>query len=196
MFSGIVEQMVALKAREEDGSNVHFTFETDLVHELKIDQSVAHNGVCLTIVDIGSDEYTVTAIEETLNLTNLGELKLGDKVNFERCLKVSDRIDGHIVQGHVDGTAEVSDITELEGSWEFTFTHDLDDRLILKKGSITINGVSLTIIHNQPGLFKVAIIPYTYEHTNFHTFRLGDKVNIELDVLGKYVANMLDPLRS
>lgn len=195
MFSGIVEQMVSLKSRVVEGSNVHFTFNSDLVQELKIDQSIAHNGVCLTIVDLGPNEYTVTAIDETLKLTNLGALQVGSQVNFERCLKLSDRLDGHIVQGHVDGTAVVKEITELDGSWEYTFTHELDDRLILHKGSITINGVSLTIIHKEDGLFKVAIIPYTYEHTNFHTFKQGDRVNIELDVLGKYVANMLDPVR-
>lgn len=193
MFSGIVEHMVPLVKKEEEGSNVHFTFQSDLCAELKIDQSIAHNGVCLTVVSIEGDQYTVTAIDETLKLTNLGQIEVHDQVNFERCLRLSDRLDGHIVQGHVDGTAEVVKIEEKGGSWEFSFKHGLDSRLILHKGSVTINGVSLTVIRESEGEFSVAIIPYTYEHTNFNALRLGSKVNIELDVLGKYIAKLAAP---
>ena len=199
MFSGIVESIVVLVDKEKDGTNIHFTFESKLAHELKVDQSVAHNGVCLTVVSIEGHTYKVTAIEETLRLTNLGDLSIGDQVNFERCIRMSDRLDGHIVQGHIDGTATVSQINDKDGSWEYQFKlanqftkiHDHSpEKLIIHKGSITINGISLTVTVVNKRHFGVAIIPYTYENTNFNSLELGGKVNIELDVLGKYVARL------
>lgn len=191
MFSGIIEKLVTVSQIEREGTNIHFTLKSDIADELKVDQSVAHNGVCLTVTKIISDTYTVTAIRETLNLTNLGSLKIGDLVNIERCLKLSDRLDGHIVQGHVDGTAMLESVKDLDGSWVFRFTHNLDHRLILHKGSITLNGVSLTVTHTDKNHVEVNIIPYTYEHTNFHTLSPGDLVNVELDVLGKYMLNFI-----
>jgi riboflavin synthase len=199
MFSGIIETIATLKQIEQKGTNVTFTFESKYTHELKIDQSVAHNGVCLTVVAIDGDEYKVTAIDETLRLTNLGNLKVGDKVNFERCIRLNDRLDGHIVQGHVDGKATVLSVLDKDGSWEYEFEMAADftdinghapEKLIIHKGSITINGTSLTVTHITDRKFGVAIIPYTYEHTIFHTLQVGHIVNIELDVLGKYVARL------
>ncbi|MDG1724710.1 MAG: riboflavin synthase [Bacteroidia bacterium] len=199
MFSGIIESLGVLVDKQKDGTNIHFILESDLTPELKIDQSVAHNGVCLTVVSIDGNTYKVTAIEETLRLTNLSDLIIGDQVNFERCIRMSDRLDGHIVQGHVDGMAHVSQIRDKDGSWEFQFKLDdqftdingySPDKLIIHKGSITINGVSLTITEVDNKHFGVAVIPYTYEHTNFNSLELGSKVNIELDVLGKYVARL------
>lgn len=180
-----------MRKKEGEGTNLHFTFESDLCPELKIDQSIAHNGVCLTVVDLTDSTYTVTAIEETLNLSNLNDLNPGDQVNLERCVRATDRLDGHIVQGHVDGTGTVQSIANKDGSWAFTIAHGLDSRLILHKGSVTINGVSLTVTSSTEGQFSVAIIPYTFEHTNFHQLKVGDRVNLELDVIGKYVANLL-----
>ena len=199
MFSGIIETIATLKQIEQKGTNITFTFESKYTHELKIDQSVAHNGVCLTVVAIDGDEYKVTAIDETLRLTNLGKLKVGDKVNFERCIRLNDRLDGHMVQGHVDGKATVIQVEDKDGSWEYKFELDVDftdingyapEKLIIHKGSVTINGTSLTVTHVRDRKFGVAIIPYTYKHTNFHSLRLGSIVNIELDVLGKYVARL------
>ena len=199
MFSGIIESLGVLVDKQKDGTNIHFILESDLTHELKIDQSVAHNGVCLTVVSIDGNTYKVTAIEETLRLTNLSDLTIGDQVNFERCIRMSDRLDGHIVQGHVDGIAHVSQIRNKDGSWEFQFKLDdqftdingySPDKLIIHKGSITINGISLTVTEVDNKYFGVAVIPYTYEHTNFNSLELGSKVNIELDVLGKYVARL------
>jgi len=199
MFSGIIESLGVLVDKQKDGTNIHFILESDLTHELKIDQSVAHNGVCLTVVSIDGNTYKVTAIEETLRLTNLSDLTIGDQVNFERCIRMSDRLDGHIVQGHVDGIAHVSQIRDKDGSWEFQFKLDdqftdingySPDKLIIHKGSITINGISLTVTEVDNKYFGVAVIPYTYEHTNFNSLELGSKVNIELDVLGKYVARL------
>jgi riboflavin synthase len=199
MFSGIIETIATLNHIEHEGTNITFTFESKFTHELKIDQSVAHSGVCLTVVAIDGDEYKVTAIDETLRLTNLGQLKVGDKANFERCIRMHDRLDGHIVQGHADGMAHVISVTDKDGSWEYLFELDKDftdinghapEKLIIHKGSITINGTSLTVTHITDRKFGVAIIPYTYEHTNFHTFQVGTTVNIELDVLGKYVARL------
>jgi riboflavin synthase len=199
MFSGIIETIAILKHIEQKGTNITFTFKSEYTHELKIDQSVAHNGVCLTVVAIEGDEYKVTAINETLRLTNLGKLKVGHKVNFERCIRLNDRLDGHIVQGHVDGKATVLSAIDKDGSWEYDFEMEADftdinghapEKLIIQKGSITINGTSLTVTHITDRKFGVAIIPYTYEHTSFHTLQVGDTVNIELDVLGKYVARL------
>jgi riboflavin synthase len=199
MFSGIIETIATLTQIEQEGTNITFTFQSKFTHELKIDQSVAHNGVCLTVVAIDGDEYKVTAIDETLRLTNLGKLKVGDKVNFERCIRMNDRLDGHIVQGHVDGKATLLSAIDKSGSWEYEFELDADftdinghspEKLIIHKGSITINGTSLTVTHVKDRKFGVAIIPYTYEHTIFHTLQVGDIANIELDVLGKYVARL------
>lgn len=194
MFSGIVERTVKLLDKKQEGTNVHFTFECDITHELKVDQSIAHNGVCLTVTNIEGNTYSVTAIKETLDLTNLGVLVPGSSVNFERCLKLSDRLDGHIVQGHVDGFGKCIGIEPMDGSWKVTIEHSLDHRLILHKGSITVNGVSLTVTESAEDKFSVAIIPYTFEHTNFNRLAVGDALNLELDVLGKYIAKLSLPL--
>ncbi len=200
MFSGIIERLAKVTNIEHDGTNVHFTFSCAITSELKIDQSIAHNGVCLTVTELEGEKYKVTAIEETLRLTNLGELNVGDVVNFERCIRLADRLDGHIVQGHVDGTARVLSVENRDGSWNFRFKLEDDfssiggqqpENLIIHKGSITINGTSLTVTHIKDTEFGVSIIPYTFEHTNFHKFVEGTKVNIELDVLGKYVAKLV-----
>lgn len=199
MFSGIIERTVKLVGKQENSSNINFTFKCDITSELKVDQSIAHNGVCLTVTSIDGDDYTVTAIDETLRLTNLGDLKIGEEVNFERCIRLSDRLDGHIVQGHVDGWAKVVKITDASGSWEFDFEFDNDFptiethpayKLVIQKGSITINGTSLTVTRCNEKGFGVAIIPYTYNHTSFKTLKVEDRVNIELDVLGKYIAKL------
>lgn len=190
MFTGIIEALAKVEKIENENSNVHFTFSCPFTEKLKIDQSIAHNGTCLTVVAIEGNNYTLTAIEETLNRTNLGLLKLGDKVNVERCTKVGDRLDGHIVQGHVDSTAKCIDIIELDGSREYVFQYDYDD-VTVSKGSITVNGVSLTVVRSEDKIFSVHIIPFTIEHTNFHTFEIGSVVNIEFDIIGKYVKKMM-----
>ncbi|MGB5417197.1 riboflavin synthase [Algibacter sp.] len=193
MFTGIIENIGLVSNLKTELDNLHITIKSTLTHELKIDQSVAHNGVCLTVVDINKDEYTVTAIKETLDKTSIGTLKLHDKVNLERAMKLGDRLDGHIVQGHVDQTAECTNIKEENGSWVFTFKYDSAlNNITIEKGSITINGTSLTVINSKKDSFSVAIIPYTYEHTNFNTFIIGTKVNLEFDVLGKYVAKLIN----
>lgn len=175
-----------------DGSNLHFTFSSAITQELKIDQSVAHNGVCLTVVSIAGKEYSVTAIEETLRRSNLGELNPGDLVNLERCMPANGRFDGHIVQGHVDTTATCIGINDLNGSWEFEFSYPPTKKNItVEKGSITINGVSLTVVKSGVSNFSVHIIPYTFEHTNFKTIKTGSSVNLEFDIVGKYVAKIL-----
>lgn len=190
MFTGIVEYMGEVVALQKEAENLHINMRTSITQELKIDQSVAHNGVCLTVVAIEGDVYTVTAIQESLQKTNLGELKVGDKVNIERCMKLGDRVDGHLVQGHVDQTAKCVEVTEAEGSHIFTFQYENTGNMTVEKGSICVNGVSLTVINSQDDSFSVAIIPYTYEHTNFHTFQLGTTVNLEFDIVGKYLAKM------
>ncbi|WP_115460722.1 riboflavin synthase [Winogradskyella aurantiaca] len=191
MFTGIIEAMGELKKIDHEGSNVHLTIDSPITSELKIDQSVAHNGVCLTVVNIEGSEYTVTAIDETLQKTNLGSLKTGDFVNLERAMKLGARLDGHIVQGHVDQTAVCTEAKEHDGSWTFTFEYDPSlSNITIEKGSITVNGVSLTVVNSQVTSFSVAIIPYTYEHTGFKQIKLGDKVNLEFDVIGKYVARL------
>lgn len=188
MFTGIVEALGQLQSKEQEGTNTHFWFTSPFTSELKIDQSLAHNGVCLTVVDFNGDEYKVTAIEETLVKTNLGALSVGDKVNLERCMPAHGRFDGHIVQGHVDQTASLESIDERDGSWNFYFTlENGQEALIVEKGSITVNGTSLTVVEASKSHFSVSIIPYTYEHTIFHTLKVGDRVNIEFDILGKYV---------
>ena len=196
MFTGIVEALGTIKKIETEGSNRHFWVSSTFTNELKIDQSLAHNGVCLTIVDISSDQYKVTAIDETLKKSNLGLLKPGNKVNLERSMKADSRLDGHIVQGHVDTIAKVSNIKEEDGSWVFTFSYDPEvNHILVEKGSVTVNGTSLTCFNILRNTFSVAIIPYTYEHTNFHQLRVGDTVNLEFDVIGKYVQRLIDPYK-
>jgi riboflavin synthase len=191
MFTGIIESRGVVKSINSNKSNIDLTIVSDLVDELKVDQSISHNGVCLTVVNIDKDAYTVTAIKETLEKTNLGELKLGDQVNLERCLKVGDRLDGHFVQGHVDQIATCTNVVNENGSWVFTFEYSpLNNNITIEKGSITVNGVSLTIINSKESKFSVAIIPYTFANTNFNTFKPGTLVNIEFDVFGKYITKL------
>lgn len=196
MFSGIIEESATVVALDKDRENLHISLKCSFANELKIDQSVAHNGVCLTVVDIKDDVYTVTAIRETLDVSNLGDLKLGDKVNLERSMLMNGRLDGHIVQGHVDTTAICTNIQEVDGSWYFTFEFVFDSLkakkgyFVVDKGSVTVNGVSLTVVEPTNNSFKVAIIPYTYEFTNFHQFKVGTKVNLEFDIIGKYISRL------
>ena len=190
MFTGIIEALGRVEKIEEEGGNVHFTFSAPFTSDLKIDQSVAHNGCCLTVVDIQGDQYTLTAIEETLKRTNLGTLQVGDEVNLERCAQIGSRLDGHIVQGHVDTTARCTEVLSLDGSKEFVFEYDYDD-ITVPKGSITVNGASLTVVQSKPGLFSVHIIPFTIEHTNFKHIQIGTVVNIEFDIIGKYVKRLM-----
>jgi riboflavin synthase len=196
MFSGIIEDMAIVSAIEKDKDNVNYTFRCSFANELKIDQSVSHNGVCLTVVDLDNDEYTVTAMKETLERSNLGLLSVGDKVNVERSMIMNGRLDGHIVQGHVDMTAECINIEDANGSTYFTFKYPFDKEMARRgyftvdKGSVTVNGVSLTVCNPTADTFQVAIIPYTFEHTNFCDIKLGSKVNIEFDILGKYIARL------
>jgi riboflavin synthase len=193
MFTGIIESIGIIKAINYDRSNINFSISSSLSNELKIDQSVSHNGVCLTVVSKEEGAYTVTAIKETLEKTNLGKLKLGDKVNLERCLRVGDRLDGHFVQGHVDQTAICTYIGNENGSWTFTFKYDdKNNNITIEKGSITINGVSLTVVNSKKSEFSVAIIPYTFENTNFNSFSVGTLVNLEFDVFGKYVTKLFN----
>jgi len=192
MFTGIIETVGEIKNITEEGNNVHFDLYSSLTHELRIDQSVAHNGVCLTVVKVDGDIYRVTAIDETLKKTNLGEWQVGKKVNLERCMPANGRFDGHIVQGHVDQTGVVEKISEQEGSWIFDFSYDPSaGNITVEKGSITVNGTSLTCFNSKYGKFSVAIIPYTYEFTNFHELMVGDRVNLEFDILGKYIQRIM-----
>lgn len=193
MFTGIIEQLGKVTQIQQEGTNKHFTITAPFTAELKIDQSVAHNGVCLTVVDIQGNNYTVTAIDETLQKTNLNNLVVGDVVNLERCMPANGRFDGHIVQGHVDGTATCLSVTDEQGSWVFSFklAEPENARYIVNKGSICINGISLTVVNCLDDTFSVAIIPYTYEHTNLHSVKPGTTVNIEYDIVGKYIAKML-----
>ena len=196
MFSGIVEAMARVVTVEQDRENKHFTLECAFGHELHIDQSVAHNGVCLTVVSTDGDRYVVTAMDETLRRSNLGEWQEGDMVNVERSMLMNVRLDGHIVQGHVDQTATCVSIEDAEGSFIYTFSYESSPEMIARgyftvdKGSVTVNGVSLTVCEPTADTFKVCIIPYTYEHTNFHTLKVGSKVNIEFDILGKYISRL------
>lgn len=191
MFTGIIEAMGRVEHLEREGSNLRLTFSSSISHELKIDQSVAHNGVCLTVIALGEGTHTVTAIDETLQKTNLGSLRTGDRVNLERCMPAHGRFDGHIVQGHVDQLGTVEAITEQDGSWLFTFRHAAGDHFTVEKGSITVNGTSLTAFNASDTGFTVAIIPYTFEHTCFGQLRVGNLVNLEFDIIGKYVARMM-----
>ena len=196
MFSGIVEAMARVVTVEQDRENKHFTLECAFGHELHIDQSVAHNGVCLTVVSTDGDRYVVTAMDETLRRSNLGEWQEGDMVNVERSMLMNGRLDGHIVQGHVDQTATCVSIEDAEGSFIYTFSYESSTEMIARgyftvdKGSVTVNGVSLTVCDPTADTFKVCIIPYTYEHTNFHTLKVGSKVNIEFDILGKHISRL------
>jgi riboflavin synthase len=197
MFSGIIEEAALVVALRKEQENLHLTMECSFVDELKIDQSVAHNGVCLTVVELTEKTYTVTAIKETLDRTNLGKLAVGSKVNLERSMIMNGRLDGHIVQGHVDQTAVCTEVNEADGSWYFTFEYALDKAMAKRgymtvdKGSVAVNGVSLTVCNPTDNSFQVAIIPYTYEHTNFHQIQQGTTVNIEFDIIGKYVSRMM-----
>ena len=193
MFSGIVEEAATVVKIEKDQENLHITMECSFVDDLKIDQSISHNGVCLTVVRKENKTYTVTAIKETLEKSNLGHVRVGDKVNLERSLKIDDLLDGHLVQGHVDQTAICTDVREAEGSWYYTFEYEplQDDYLTVEKGSISVNGVSLTVVNSRDNSFQVAIIPYTYEVTNFHQVEVGTVVNLEFDVIGKYIAKIM-----
>ena len=191
MFTGIIETLGILQEVQKDHDNLHLTVSSSLTSELKIDQSVAHNGVCLTVVSIEQDSYTVTAIRETIDKTNLGSWEVGDSINLERAMRLGDRLDGHIVQGHVDQIGVCVSITEANGSWYYTFEYDPNlNNHTIEKGSITINGVSLTVVNSLKNQFSVAIIPYTYEHTNFKNFEVGTKINLEFDVIGKYVSKL------
>ena len=191
MFTGIIEAFGKVVTLEREMENLHITLESSLSKELKIDQSLAHNGVCLTVVKIVENNYTVTAIKETLDKSNLNELKAGDLVNLERAMKMNARLDGHIVQGHVDQVGYCSAVEFNEGSWEYSFEYDSKQKNItIEKGSITVNGVSLTVVNSMKNSFSVAIIPYTYEHTNFKAFKVGSKINLEFDLIGKYIAKL------
>ena len=193
MFTGIIEAFGKVVNLKKDQENLHLRIESPLSREFKIDQSLAHNGVCLTIVDTAGDQYTVTAIQETLEKTNLGKLKIGDLVNLERAMMMNSRLDGHIVQGHVDQTGFCSGIDFRQGSWFFDFEYNQDQKNItIEKGSICVNGVSLTVVKSNLNKFSVAIIPYTYDHTNFHQIQKGDAVNIEFDMIGKYISKLYD----
>jgi riboflavin synthase len=192
MFTGIIETLGRVADLQHDAGNVHITVSSDISSHLKIDQSVSHNGVCLTVVAIADGQHTVTAIEETLNKSNIGMLRVGDLVNLERCMQMNARLDGHIVQGHVDQTAICTGYNELPGSWEYTFTYDtLPGHVTVEKGSICVNGISLTVVNSHNNSFSVAIIPYTYEHTNLQGVREGSVVNLEFDIIGKYVARLM-----
>src|SRR5512133_215267 len=193
MFSGIIEEAASVVSLLKDQENLHITLRCSFVNELKIDQSISHNGVCLTVVKKSGDTYTVTAIQETLQKSNLGLLRPGSKVNLERSMKMDGRLDGHIVQGHVDQTAVCTAVKAAEGSWYYTFEYEpaQDDYMTVEKGSVSVNGVSLTVVNSKDKSFQVAIIPYTFEHTNFHEFRVGTVVNLEFDIIGKYIARIV-----
>jgi len=193
MFSGIVEESAKVVHLEKEKDNLHITLKCSFTGELKVDQSISHNGVCLTVVDIRDDTYTVTAVRETLLKSNLGLLKVGDLVNLERSTRLDARLDGHMVQGHVDLTATCTEVKEAEGSWYYTFAYEPqnDAHMTVEKGSVSVNGVSLTVVNSRDRSFEVAIIPFTYEITNFHRIKAGSIVNIEFDIIGKYIAQIL-----
>lgn len=191
MFTGIIETLGTIQEIKKEKDNIHVTVDSSITAELQIDQSVSHNGICLTVVAINNNSYTVTAIDETIKKTNLGDWKVRDSVNLERAMKLGDRLDGHIVQGHVDQTGICIATEETNGSWSYTFEYDEAlNNLTIEKGSITVNGVSLTVVDSKRNQFSVAIIPYTHEHTNFKSFKVGTKINLEFDVIGKYVSKL------
>lgn len=191
MFTGIIETIGTVTAIEREESNIHFTIQSPISHQLKIDQSIAHNGVCLTVIGLSDTTHTVTAIHETLLKSNIGQLKTGSIVNLERCMPANGRFDGHIVQGHVDQIGTCTHVKEDGGSWYYTFEYEPKGNITVEKGSITINGVSLTVVNSTNNGFSVAIIPYTHQHTNFKTLKVGDTVNLEFDIVGKYVARLV-----
>lgn len=196
MFTGIIETLGEVTAIEKEGTNIHFTVASPISNEMKIDQSVSHNGVCLTVVKMGDGWHTVTAIEETMIKSNLGTWAVGDRVNLERAMMANARLDGHMVQGHVDSTAICKNVVEADGSWYYTFEYAPDaEHILVDKGSVCVNGVSLTVVSPVDRTFQVAIIPYTYEHTNFHTFKPGSPVNIEFDIIGKYIVKHMAAYR-
>ena len=191
MFTGIIETMGTITRIEREGGNVHYSLSSNITHELKIDQSLAHNGVCLTVVAIDGDQYTVTAIQETLDKTALKQWAVGDKINLERAMRLGDRLEGHLVQGHVDEVATCTSVEDQDGSWLYRFAYSEDSKnMTIEKGSICVNGTSLTVVGSTTHTFGVAIIPYTYQHTVFHQLQKGDLVNIEFDMVGKYIAKM------
>ena len=191
MFTGIIETLGTIQEIKKENTNIHIKINSSITNELKIDQSVAHNGICLTVVAIEDSFYTVTAIDETIKKTNLAHWKAGDNVNLERAMKLGDRLDGHIVQGHVDQTGTCIVAEQTNGSWLYTFEYDEElNNITIEKGSITVNGVSLTVVNSKKNQFSVAIIPYTYENTNFKNFKIGTKVNLEFDVIGKYISRL------
>ncbi len=190
MFTGIIEQLATIQKVVKENENLHITLEADFVNELKIDQSVAHNGICLTVVAIDNNSYTVTAIQETIQKTNIGFWDVNTKVNVERCMQLNGRLDGHIVQGHVDTKGVCTSVEDQDGSWKYTFEYQAP-HITVDKGSITINGVSLTVVDSKIDMFSVCIIPYTYENTNFHQLKVGDHINLEFDIIGKYVAKLM-----
>ena len=192
MFTGIIENIALVKEIKKDGDNLIFTFESDLTSELKIDQSISHNGICLTVVDIIDNTYSVVAIKETVLKSSIKNWKVGEKVNLERAMKIGNRLDGHIVQGHVDQVGVCEKISEELGSWYFTFKYEKSDNITIEKGSIAINGISLTVVDSQTNKFSVAIIPYTYNHTNFKNLNIGDTVNLEFDMVGKYISKLVN----
>ena len=192
MFTGIIETLGEITQLKREQGNLHITVKSAISNDLKVDQSVAHNGVCLTVVDFQTAQHTVTAIDETLQKTNIGDLKVGDLVNLERCMQMNGRLDGHIVQGHVDQTAKCVDLQDTDGSWLFTFEYDASKgNVTVEKGSVCVNGISLTVVNSGANIFSVAIIPYTFEHTNLQNVKPGRFVNIEFDIIGKYVARMM-----
>ncbi len=191
MFTGIIETLGIVKDIQKENENIHISIKSSITNELKIDQSVAHNGICLTVIAIENDVYTVTAIKETVLKTNLGDWKINNIINLERAMKLGDRLDGHIVQGHIDQIGTCKSVIETDGSWLFTFEYNaIYKNITIEKGSITVNGVSLTVVNSKNTEFSVAIIPYTYNHTNFNTFKVGTKINLEFDVIGKYVSKL------
>lgn len=193
MFTGIIESIGTIKSLTPEDENLHIEVESDIASELKVDQSIAHNGVCLTVVACKDNSYVVTAIKETLDKSNLGGLKIGSVINLERAMLIGDRLDGHIVQGHVDQTAVCTEVTEADGSWYYTFEYPTTPgNITIEKGSITVNGVSLTVVNSKEGVFSVAIIPYTYDNTNFKQIKPGVSVNLEFDVVGKYVQRLIN----
>jgi riboflavin synthase len=194
MFTGIIEEIAEVTNIEKEGGNIHFTLKAKMTSDLKIDQSIAHNGCCLTVVEISNETYKVTAIQETLDKTNLNQWEIGTKVNLERCMQMNGRLDGHIVQGHVDTIGTCEKIEEQNGSWKFTFSHK-SPQLTVEKGSITVNGTSLTVVDSERSAFSVCIIPYTFENTNFSSIREGDQVNLEFDINGKYVAKWVEAMK-
>ena len=191
MFTGIIETLAVISKLEKDKGNLTITLKTKLASEFKIDQSVSHNGICLTVVHVLEDQYTVTAIEETIEKSSIGSWRVGDIINLERAMKIGDRLDGHMIQGHVDQVGECSQVLEKNGSWMFTVQYAKSNNVTVEKGSIAINGISLTVVNSNENSFSVAIIPFTYEHTNFKNLKIGDCVNLEFDILGKYLAKML-----